>query len=422
MQIKRTIASVLASGALILNAFSTPALAATTLEISGNGSNSDSTANVSVSNNTTVVQSNNADINNDVNVDADTGHNDANDNTGGDVTIDTGDATTDVAVSNTVNSNTASVDCCDTGDTDVLISGNGTHSDNNVNLDNNHSTTLYQTNNADIDNDVDVDSDTGYNDAEDNTGGDVSITTGDVDTSVTLSTVANANVATVGGNGGEGGTLSARIIGNGSNSDNDIDLDLTNDVLLVQSNDADVDNDVDVDSDTGDNDADDNTNGDVMIDTGDATTDVTIDNALNFNFADADCGCLLDDVLAKIAGNGTDSDNDIKATLDGSQEVYQDNCGDEVKDSFVWDVKGSDCGVDNDVDVDSDTGYNDAEDNTGGVDADDPSLETGDADTTVDLTNAGNVNSYGSDFELPGGLNLNLTFDLDDLLDMLAGH
>src|SRR3989344_8850664 len=187
MEFKRKLTTAFAAGALLFSSFATPAFAGTTIEISGNGSSSDNDANVTLQQQTTVVQENNADIDNNVDVSADTGNNDANDNTGGDVDIDTGDATVDVSVSNTVNSKTANVDCCPTGETEVLISGNGTDSKNNAELNMANETELFQSNNADIDNHVDADAKTGKNDAEDNTGGSVSIDTGNATVKTDLS-------------------------------------------------------------------------------------------------------------------------------------------------------------------------------------------------------------------------------------------
>jgi len=419
---KRQLISVIAAGTMVLN-LATPALA-TTIVISGNGSNSDSEVDVELENETEVVQTNVADIKNDIDVDSDTGNNDAEDNTGGDVSIDTGDATSTVTVSNNVNTNAASVDCCEAGgDVDVLVEGNGTHSDNNVWLDRKSEIDIEQLNFADVDNDVDVDSDTGGNDAEDNTGGSVEIKTGKADTTVTLSTKANSNMAMVGNASSNGGSLSARILGNGSNSDNEIDLELENNVWLDQINVLDLENDVDVDSDTGDNDAEDNTGGSVLIDTGDVDTDVTVDNMVNFNAADVDCGCLLDDIMAKISGNGTDSDNEIELEVEGETDVEQENyCGAEGP-GIQSGNRGSDC--ETDVDVDSDTGNNDAEDNTGDP-GDDPTVETGDVDNNVEVNNSGNVNAFGvdlDDLDWPdfSGFSFSFTFDLQDLLDLLNG-
>jgi len=414
--------SVMATGSLLLN-IAAP-VGAVTLEISENGSNSDSDIHLDVDQTTTVVQSNVADVYNQIDADADTGGNDANDNTGGDVRIETGDATTEVNVENTLNSNTASVDCCQAQDVDVLISGNGSDSNNKVDLDMNDGKEdgifVGQYNYADVTNKVDADSDTGDNDAKDNTGGDVEVITGDASTSVSISTTANANWAVVGGNGdGEGGSVSLRIVDNGSNSDNKIKLDLDSTLAIVQSNVADVFNKVDADADTGDNDANDNTGGAVSIETGDADTTVEVDNFVNFNWADVDCGCLFD-VLAKIAGNGTDSNNDIRANLDDTLEVFQDNCGEPY--SGEW-LERYECELDNKVDADSDTGDNDAKDNTGGAGGHDPSIETGDADTNVEVSNAGNSNVFGSgapsdwpEFDF----NFNLSLSWEHLLALLG--
>jgi hypothetical protein len=382
---KKQILSVLSTGLLLAQA-TTPVFAGTSIVISGNGSSSDSEAKVEVKSERNIVQENNADIDNDVKAESNTGDNSASDNTTGDVKIDTGSATNNVTVTNSVNSNSADVDCCPSGDTEVVISGNGTHSDNEVELEQKSETGVFQSNDADVDNDVDADASTGGNDADDNTGGDVEIDTGAAKSSVDVSTQANANSAKVGGAGNSAGELSAWITGNGSYSDNEIELELEHETAVVQENDADIDNDVDADADTGWNDADDNTGGDVLIDTGAAEANVEVDNMVNFNWADVDCGCLLD-LEAKIAGNGTDSDNEIKAEFEDALEAFQ----------------GNDADLDNDVDADADSGKNDADDNTGDVEGSDPSIETGNAKDTVEVSNSGNSNQFGgeADWEFP---------------------
>lgn len=387
-----------------------PTAAAVTFEISGNGSDSNNTGTLNVTTTRTVVQSNDAHINNDIDVDSNTGDNDVEDNTGGEVNVETGDATTKVEVTNAVNSNSATVDCCAQNDMNVLISGNGTDSDNTVDLKQDNTTELFQDNHAYVRNDVDVDSETGDNDVEDNTGGDVDVETGDADTTITLSTAANTNAATVGGGNGEGGEVDVRIVGNGSHSDNDVNLELLKDIVVVQDNDAHVRNDADVDANTGDNDVEDNTGGETSLDTGDATTEVTVENMVNFNWADVDCGCVLD-VFAKIADNGTDSENDIEATLEDTQEVFQ---GGEKG-------SGNEADLDNDVDIDAETGDNELEDSTAEGDGD-PALETGDADSTVLVENSGNVNVVGEDApEMPEMVfQFNFALTLEQLADLLG--
>lgn len=417
---QKSLASAVAAGALLLNGLM-PVLGATTIVISGNGSDSYNKADVDLQSTTNVQQSNNADVYNNVDVDASTGDNDAKDNTGGEVAIETGDADVNVEVSNVLNSNSAEVDCCPGGDVDVLIDNNGSDSKNKVYLDmnsggeNNANVAVRQANNAQVKNIVDAEAETGDNDADDNIGGDVSIKTGDADTSVKLSTAANTNSAKVGGNG-QGSSLSAIISGNGTDTYNKIDLDLESATWFLQSNFADIYNDVDAEAETGDNDAKDNTGGEVAITTGDADTDVTVDNMVNFNWAEGDCGCLYEDLLVKIVDNGSDTTNKIEALLASELGVLQDNCtkeGSPLKD----------CEIDNFVDADADSGDNKVEDSTDGDD-NDPSIETGDADATVELENSGNSNVYGStpDWEFPDfDLDLHFSFDLNDLLDWLMG-
>ena len=222
--------------ALIASSFLAPVLA-DEIVISGNGSNSDNTANVAVSNTTTVTQTNYANISNDVDVDANTGKNDANDNTGGDVDITTGNASANVGVSNTANSNIADVNGCCPGDLEVNITDNGTYSDNDANVALQNTTTVDQDNTAYIKNDVDVDLNTGKNDANDNTGGEVSINTGNASAdSIWVSNAVNKNVATVGSGANGGGSLTVWISGNGSNSDNTANVAVLSSTTVQQTN------------------------------------------------------------------------------------------------------------------------------------------------------------------------------------------
>src|SRR5690606_5356072 len=128
--------TALTTGSLLLQS-ALPAFAGTiNLLICGNGSDSDSEVDVQQSSTTSVVQNNVTAVNNNINVNADTGNNDANDNTGGGVLVETGDSNTVVNVLNQLNSNVADIESCDCDhDTLLKISGNGTGSDNKVDLD-----------------------------------------------------------------------------------------------------------------------------------------------------------------------------------------------------------------------------------------------------------------------------------------------
>lgn len=380
-KLNKQIFSVITAGALLLNT-SGMALAGTTeISINGNSRDSVNVANIETDNKTVVKQDNNARINNNVEVKADTGDNRANDNRGN-VDVVSGNTNSTVEVTNTANVNEAVVaPCAGCGqDATVNISDNSRDSVNVVNLDQNNKVKVSQDNRAYVNNNVNVDADTGDNRANDNRG-DVTVRSGNVTSSVTLTTTANANSAFVGGNGNGEGQLSATIEGNDRNSFNKIDLDLANWVILDQDNFADVDNDVEVDADTGDNRADDN-RGDVLIDAGNINSTVTVDNMVNFNAADVDCGCIYN-VTADITDNSRDTFNKINGELSSGLVALQEN----------------DAYVDNDLDgregVDLDTGDNHSDDNRGDV-----TVNPGNATSTVTLENQANQNILG-DFNFP---------------------
>lgn len=403
------IATAVSSAALVASSFATPLLA-TTVEISGNGSDSDNTVSVEQSNNTQVTQNNTANISNNVNVSSNTGDNEAEDNTGGDVSIETGDSSANVTVSNSANSNQASVNGCCPTDTSVKIAGNGTKSDNDATVKTKNEANVNQDNYAKIKNNVDVDNNTGDNKAEDNTWGDVAIETGDADATVTIANAANANWAAISAGSNGGGTLGVEIVGNGSDSDNTAYVELESKKNIDQDNDANISNDVDVDNNTGYNKAEDNTGGEVSIETGDASATVDVSNMANFNAANLEgCGCI-DDLEVLVKGNGTDSDNDVTVKLKSYTKVDQDNdysCGGHggylgFLSEYFGNHRGGSCA---DVDVDNNTGDNKAEDNTSHDG--DPSIETGDADADIEVSNEANQNIVGDveiDFpEIPSG-------------------
>lgn len=406
---KKQFVAAVSAGTMLLS-MATPVFAETTLEVTGNGAYSNSDVVVNTNRDVKVEQSNKANVTNNINTSSDTGSNDANYNTNGDVTVRTGDAKSKVEVENMLNSNRASVDCCATSDFDAKISGNGAQSDNDIRFNNDKNIKVEQDNDAYVRNDVDAKTNTGKNDAYGNTSGDVTIMTGDAKTDVAVKTQANANWAVVSGDSSDN-AASLRVLDNGAYSDNYVKVDFDNSIKVEQDNDADVKNEVDAYAKTGYNEADYNTGDEVAILTGDAKTTVGIDNMVNFNWADVDCGCVLD-LMAKVAGNGYDSDNDIKAYFDDKLTVDQGG------------RDGNDADLDNAVWAKSATGKNEANSSTGSSDSD-PLVWTGDSDSNVSVENSGNVNSYGS--EMPSDwtdwdLDFSMSFDLGDLMAWFAAH
>ncbi len=409
---KRRIGTAIATVAILANAATPAAFAGTTITISGNSADSDNDVQVNNTQNTNVTQNNSANFTNNVSGNANTGDNDANKNNGGDVKVKTGDASINATVVNQANTNHASVDCCNQGNTTVKVANNSADSNNTVNLDVDHDIDIDQDNDADFDNNIKyLDAKTGNNDANKNNGGDVSIETGDASVKVAVSNWANANSARVGGGNGSEASMSLKIVDNSADSDNDITVDVDSDVEVDQDNEADFDNRIDADSNSGDNDANKNNGGEVSIETGDASVDVTVDNMANFNWADLNCGCVFGQggLTVDVSGNGYESDNNVNGDFDSDQDVDQDNDAD-----FDTNVKNSD----------AETGNNDANKNNSGSNGD-PSIETGDADFNVGVANSANMNSVGSEEpEWPGldlgGVNINISFDLSDLMDALG--
>lgn len=416
MNFKSKFLTAAAAGALLISSFTTSAFAATnTIQITGNGSSSDNTANVDSSNSSTVVQNNNTDITNHINTTAKTGDNNASGNTGGNTTILTGDASSRVNVTNTANLNRANLSNCSCATTsNVTISGNGSDSDNTAKVNTNSDTSAFQTNQAHITNDINTTEKTGSNNASGNTsstsGGMVTILTGNASSNTTLRNMANSNILTQGSGGGSSGhTTSVIISGNGSDSDNRVRLDLDNSAVVVQDNMAHFRNSVDDFMGTGLNNANGNTGADVLISTGNSSAVTRVDNLANFNAASLDCACLTD-VMAKIAGNGSDSDNAIRADLDNTSSIFQGREG-----------SGNNAHFSNFLDSFGKTGLNGASGNTDPRTGDPVRVFTGNSDSNTTVSNSGGVNIAGpsANITLPGGGSLELSFNLSDLLALL---
>lgn len=410
--ISKTVASAVAAGAVLLNAGAGLAIFADTT-ISGNGAGSASFVTNTQTNTTTVSQDNSANVSNTVTNTQDTGHNTATFNTGGDVVIGTGSATSSVDISNALNANVAKLGCCSSPASTTTVSGNGALSTNVVNSTQDNTKTLSQNNDATVSNDVANTQNTGFNDASLNTGGSVTVATGGTASEVALSTRANANEAVIGSPAAASvsSTPAANIIfGNGAGSSNFITNTSDNSLTASQNNSADVSNDVAVSQDTGYNTGRFNTGGDVLIHTGSARSLVGIDNMLNFNHLSADCGCVTDSVN-KIVGNGAgiglhpSSDSFIFESLGGGNTITNTN---DNSRTFSQDNSSD---LSNETAFDQSTGYNDNSLSTAGIFGGDPWIVTGNTSNDVMTHNAGNLNVLGS--------GVDVTFDLSGLLGML---
>src|SRR3989344_896979 len=106
MTLKNRIATALIAGSIIgATVLPAAALADTSCEISGNGTHSHNSCRITIRHSKRIRQSNSSSITNRVKIWISTGGNDANNNTGGDVSITTGDADAEVNITNEVNQN-----------------------------------------------------------------------------------------------------------------------------------------------------------------------------------------------------------------------------------------------------------------------------------------------------------------------------
>jgi len=145
----------------------------TTLLIGGNGAESDNSIRLVDNNATTLNQTNNSTITNNIRTRSNTGDNTANFNTNGDVTVQTGDVDTGVSIDNMPNFNVADVaDCGCLAGGSLLAKeiGNGAFSRNRINATFGNTLTVRENNRSTLRNNVDTVSNTGRNNASENTG------------------------------------------------------------------------------------------------------------------------------------------------------------------------------------------------------------------------------------------------------------
>ncbi len=194
MNLKTRFAAGLTSAALIAS-LAVPAFADTTAEIGDNGSKSDNKIEIENKHEVDVDQTNYLDVTLNINSTASTGGNKANGNTGGNVKVKTGDATTETAVLIVAGSNQAKIsDCGCESDTDLNIKRNGRKSDNKIKLENKHEVDVDQKNDADITGNIDSKSKTGKNKANDNTGGKTKVKTGKSVSTTEVVVISGSNV------------------------------------------------------------------------------------------------------------------------------------------------------------------------------------------------------------------------------------
>lgn len=427
----------------------------TTIVNDGNGEGSTNTGSATIKSDELTSQDNGAHVVNDLNQSTTTGDNSTSHNTGGDSTITSGDANTSGTAITSVNTNldgvavyefnivdsqnedyildfsdpTYCVSGC-TGDSTTLANtGNGAGSENTANLDVVDNDATFQNNDADVENNLTLSSVSGENNADANTGGNSSITTGDANVSANALTFANNNFsgeivyATVNIYGDLVGDIilpdgtvvpyfiadtTLANIGNGAGSTNTVNYSDTTNDTTNQFNDAEIDNNLVLYANTGDNDTNGNTGGNTIIQTGEASIIANIINFANNNIIDGDWwlvivnegGKWIGKIVGSDGGNIFGSDGFVIETNENGEVVVSNsgngadstNTANYSSESNNVTDQTNTAKVENNIDLTANTGGNSTSHNTNG----DNSITTGDANIIANIVNFVNNNIVGS--------------------------
>lgn len=424
---------------------------------SGNGSESDNSGSIIITDNSSTFQDNSATVKNNLNQDSVTGQNSASYNTGGDSSITTGDANTTSTVMTVVNTNvdvlavaefniaddhmgdfildfnSGCISGCLGGNLTASNTGNGTDSTNSADITQITNNNSFQTNEADVENNLILASDSGNNSTSFNTDGDSIIDTGDANVSANILTAVNNNIignviysvvnifgdligdiimpegyASTLACSSCGGDLTAINTNNGSGSTNNTDITQINNNETFQVNSADIENNLILSATTGNNDVSQNTGGDSSIKTGDTNINARVLNVANSNIDSGNWWLVLvneagnwigrilgspdganfagsagtefivnsdGEITAINSGNGSDSTNASSVTSVNNNTIVQENNAKIV----------------NNVNLSANTGGNSASSNTGG----NSKITTGDANVVANIVNFVNNNITG---------------------------
>ena len=248
---------------------------------------------------------------------------------------------------------------------EIVVTGNGSESDNQVSTQIESQTIINQTNEATVENSINENANTGQNSTSENTG-DTNITTGDIKSETTVTNNLNASYVET---GCCSSSTSLTIFSNGSGSDNNVILAQKKNTDISISNIANITNSIKGDANTGINKAN-NNGGDVNINTGSINILNGIANeSVNISYVKVSTG--FPGLSAFIKDNGSGSDNLIKTHLSDDISVYLNNIS-NIDNYILWDAN---------------TGENEASGNTGG----DVNITTGDIEVETFIKNFLNI-------------------------------
>jgi len=419
----------------------------------GNGEGSTNNGSAAIITDNTSIQGNSASVVNDLVQSSVTGENSASRNVGNSV-VTTGDANTTGTIVNSVNTNIDGVavaefnvmddhvgdiildfgaGCilgCTSGDFAVQNSGNGADSTNSGNINSVTNNNTFQTNDANVENNMTLEAISGGNLADSNTGGNSTIETGDSNVSANVLTFANNNiegnvlyaVVNIFGNLvgdillpdlsalGSCCGLNAGITnsGNGSESTNTGSIDQTVNNELYQFNSVELENNLVLDATSGGNSVSRNTGGDSSVETGDTSIEAQVLNIANTNLAGGNWWLVLVNeagrwigriVGAQDGANWAGSDGfeflvneagEITVVNSGNGEGST-NTGTVTNETNNITVQDNNAHIVNNLNLSAISGNNSASKNTGG----NSSIVTGDANIVANIVNFVNNNISG---------------------------
>lgn len=344
------------------------------------GPMSTNTCTIKNTSNVTVNNVNDAVVTNDVTAKANTGGNSASSNTLGGV-IHTGSATLNTQVQTIANVNTTKISGGPSAGGNT--SGNqitGPGSVNTTWTENTQDVNVLNSNTAEVNNEVDAKANTGYNDADMNTGPGV-IDTGSAQVGLTVKNHVNDNLTEIeAGAGGRSNT--AMNDTTGPFSENSVALFNRSHIAVNNVNDMVVGNDVYAKANTGKNDANKNTlGGDIETDLAKVNLGVETQGNINTTKVEAALGGFTNSGINSITGPGMPGSQDPSIWIENNQNIVVDNWNNKCKSHNASRLGGllddifttnptvgcdpADIGVFNEVDAFTDTGKNDANTNTG---------------------------------------------------------
>ena len=300
-------------------------------------------------------------IKNTVKTTSNTGNNSASQNTMGGM-IQTGNATTDVSVINSANINTTLLNLGRfNSDNTAGSSVTGAQSTNKTEIENKNKVYVENNNTAVVRNDIEADSNTGGNFANQNTdsiGGQVQ--TGNALTTVSLKNRINDSATSIEGlaNFGE------NMVGNsvtGFHSWNEAEIENENDITVKNVSDASVLNKVRDDSNTGRNSASQNTMGG-LIQSGDSGVDLALETDANIVTTIVEAGMPGSELISGNSLTGAESTNETELENTNRYEIINRNNKGDSEDAK--DYPGVKWGVVNEDIDNADTGGNFANQNT----------------------------------------------------------